>query len=124
MPKFIVNNTFQFGGDIRQAGSVLTISKADLEKELAKGKHPKRGTWLSGLLNHCEPEDDAAAELIAGEIAEEESEKPEDDAAAEADVRLAEIREEMDKMGAAWDRRWKLPRMENELVMAKKVRGE
>lgn len=122
MPKFIVNDTFQFGGDIRQAGSVLTISKADLENELAKGKHPKRGTWLSGLLNHCEPEDDAAAEQISGEIAEEE--KLEDAAAAEQDVRLAEVRAEMDKMGAAWDRRWKLSRMENELVMAKKVRGE
>ena len=115
MPRFIVNDTFQFGGEIRQAGAVLTISKADLELELAKGKHPKRGTWLSGLLNHCEPEDDAAAEQISDEIAEE---KP------EGDARLTEVRAEMDKMGAAWDRRWKLPRMENELVMAKKVRGE
>jgi len=122
MTQFIVNDTFQFGGDIRQAGSVLTISKADLEKELAKGKHPKRGTWLSGLLNHCEPEDDAAAEMVAGEIATEK--KSDEEIADEDAARIDDVRAEMDAMGAAWDRRWKLPRLENELVMAKKVRGE
>lgn len=112
MPKFIVNETFQFMGDIRQAGSVLTISKVDLEKELALGKHPKNGKYLSGLLNHCEPEDDAAVETVANA-------EPVDE---EAD-RIVVIQAEMDKMGAAYDRRWQLPRLENELVKAKKIRG-
>lgn len=112
MQKFIVTETFQFGGDIRKAGSILTISKDDLEKELALGKHPKNGKYLSGLLNHCEPEDDATAETVAdAEPGDEEA------------VRMAFIQAEMDKMGAAYDRRWQLPRMENELVKAKKTRG-
>ncbi len=125
MPKFHVDKTFQFGGDIRQAGSILTISKADLEKEIARGrkdvKQPdgsvkQTGKWLSGLLNHCSPEDDGAAATVAETVAEDE---PGDEEAA----RIATIRAEMDEMGAAWDRRWKLPKLENELVKAKKVRG-
>jgi len=109
MPKFIVNKTFQFAGDIRQAGSVLIISKADLEREKALGKHPTNGKYLSGLLNHCESDDD--------EI------EPEVEKIDEETDRIAEIRAEMDEMGASYDRRWKLSRIENELVMAKKKRG-
>lgn len=116
MPRFIVNNTFQFGGEIRRAGSILTISKADLEKEFARGMHPKNGKYLSGLLIHCEPDDDGAAVAVAENV-------PQDDAGDEEAERIATIRSEMDEMGAAYDRRWKLPRLENELVMAKKTRG-
>ena len=120
MPQFIVNDTFQFMGDVRKSGSVLTISKADLAAEVAKGKHPTRGTWLSGLLNHCSPEDDSAAAALGVPI------DSDDDGADDADeeaLRTATVRAEMDEMGAAYDRRWKLPRLENELVKAKKVRG-
>lgn len=120
MPQFIVNDTFQFMGDVRKSGSVLTISKADLAAEVAKGKHPTRGTWLSGLLNHCSPEDDAALDALGKPLKDEDAVVDEADEEAS---RTATIRAEMDEMGAAYDRRWKLPKLENELIKAKKTRG-
>lgn len=121
--QFIVVNDFKFGGVIRKSGSVLTVQKKDVQSEITKGKKQikqadgtfKDGNWLSGLLNHCTPDDDEAELLIFGEVKEAE-EVSEDD-------RIAEIYAEMDKLGAAYDRRWKLARLENELVKAKKLNG-
>jgi hypothetical protein len=130
MPKFIVIDTFLFGGSIRRAGALLTISKADLEAEKAKGKKKikkadgslvETKTWLSGILNHCEPEDDAAAEVLSVKL---DPKKTEEDIASETQDRIDEIYKEMDELGIAYDRRWKLPKLENELVKAKKIRGE
>lgn len=116
--EFIVREMCQVGGEIRREGSVLTMGKSDVKRELALGKHGKTGKWISAILNHCEPADDETYEMIFGKAPEE----PEGTPTTDAD-RVETIRVEMDEMGAAYDRRWKLPRMENELVMAKKTRG-
>ena len=130
MPKFIVVDTFQFGGSVRQAGAILTIAKAELEAEIAKGKKKikkadgtivETKTWLSGILNHCEPEDEDAADSIDVKLAPKKSEE---EIADEIEARVDEIYKEMDELGISYDRRWKLPRLENELVKAKKIRGE
>ena len=66
MPEFIVREMCQVGGEIRREGSVLTMSKNDVKKEISLGKHPKNGKWLSAILNHCEPADDDTYALIFG----------------------------------------------------------
>lgn len=118
MPEFIVREMCQVGGEIRREGSVLTMGKADVKREIALGKHPKSGKWLSAILNHCEPNDDDTYEMVFGEAPEE----PEDNTAKDA-ARVEEIRAEMDELGVSWDRRWQLKRLENELVAAKKIKG-
>ncbi len=60
--KFIITEKFKFGDSVYNAGEILTISEADLEKEVAKGKHPTNGTWLSGVLNHGRKLDEAVQE--------------------------------------------------------------
>ena len=116
--EFIVREMCQVGGEIRREGSVLTMGKADVKRELALGKHSKTGKWISDILNHCEPADDETYEMIFGKAPEE----PEDTPTTDAD-RVEGIRAEMDDLGVSWDRRWQLKRLENELVVAKKLKG-
>jgi hypothetical protein len=120
---FIVINDFKFQGIIRKSGSVIDVQKKDVEIEIAKGKKQitqedgtiKVGNWLSGLLNHCAPDDEEAELLISGEVKEKTVDK--------TVSRIQEIYAEMDELGAAYDRRWRIERLENELVKAKKLNG-
>lgn len=120
MPKFIVENTFQFNGLVRRAGSTLEIDKAMLAAEIEQGVHMS-GRPMSGLLNHCIPGDDATAELCKGinmpvpvvEMTEEEKQE-----------KIDAFRAEMDAIGAAYDRRWGLARMEREAQKARIEKGQ
>jgi len=120
--KFHVERTFQYGGRIIREGSKIDVSKADLEKELLRGKHPKLKVWLSGLLNYCIPADDDTAAFLSKatgvqfDVAEEESEE-------ESPDEITSLRESFDGIGAAYDRRWGLQKLRNELLKAKKVKG-
>ncbi len=123
MPRFYVNENFQFRGQINRAGMILTTSDDDVKVEIAKGLHPKTKRPMSGLLSHCSPADDKTAALLADvegavkEVVEQEEELTDDES------ELTAARQEMDALGAAYDRRWGLPRMQNELIKARKLRG-
>lgn len=116
MSEFYVKESFQFGAGIRRAGTTIEVSDIYVEAEKAKGRH-KNGKWLSPLLNHCLPDDDATAVLLG------EEKKPEDVAEDEAVERISQIKKELESMGATFDNRWNLKRFEAELVKAKKIRG-
>ena len=120
--KFHVERTFQYGGRIIREGSMIDANKADVEKEVARGRHPKLNVFLSGLLNYCTPADDETARFLSKatgvqfDVAEEESEE-------ESPDEITSLRESFDEIGAAYDRRWGLLKLRNELLKAKKVKG-
>lgn len=115
--KFIVVDNFQVGAGVNKSGNQLIISESSVQERMKLGKHPKTGKWIDGVLNHCEPADDFTAGLLGEELkAKEGSEEEVADA-------IGAIKKEMDEMGAAYDRRWKLDRLKIELVKAKKERG-
>lgn len=146
MPKLFIRQNFQFAGKVyrtnEDGNEILTIGVSRIKEEIAKGKHPKTGKWLSGVLNHCEPADTLARRLILGEdsdpdeveaeVAEaEESEHKDPEGAVIEDPELdpeSEERQaiyaEFDRIGKAYDRRWKLQTLRNNLVKAKKETGE
>lgn len=125
MLKFLVNNTFQFAGNVRRDGSVLEITKAELTTEIEKGKHKKTGKPLSGLLNHCSPADEETAEFMASGEAKKEvvAEKEEDEEGESAKKELDALRDGMDALGVAYDRRWGREKLSNELKKAKIIKG-
>ena len=57
-------------------------------------------------------------EGAAKEVVQQEDDEPVDSV-----EELEAAREEMDKMGAAYDRRWGLQKMKNEVTKAKRSRG-
>jgi hypothetical protein len=136
MAKLMVAESF-IHKDVRyNAGTILTVSNDDLKAEIAKGFHPnppgkdkktdprKNGRYLSGLMTHCTPADDATAAFISKETGQEVAVA--DDGEEDADTLMADIaslRSEFDAMGAAFDNRWGVPRLRNELIKAKKERG-
>lgn len=121
MPKFLVNELFQYGGLIRRDGQIITITEDALKEEAAKGKHEKTGKFLSGLLNHCVPADEKTAGLIEKltgvkqEVPEEMDDKDDDE--------VTPLRKEFDEMGAAYDPRWGVNKLKRELIKEKKLRG-
>ena len=123
MPVFIANDVFQWNGKVRRQDEEITVNSATVKDEIEKGRH-KNGKFLSGLLNHCSPGDDATEELIAEAVESgtfnPKREQPDDEAIA---VRAAEIRKEMDLIGAAYDNRWGIKKLEQALIMAQKERG-
>lgn len=121
MPKFIVKYPFQFGGLVRREESILTIDKSDLEVEMAMGRHPDNGKPISGLLNHCEPADDATAEFVGDFYVQKD--KPAPPTWEEKEAELAAIRKEFDDIGAAYHPGWTTGRLKKELIRAKKERG-
>ena len=121
--KFHVERTFQFKERIIREGSTIDVLKADVEKEIAKGKHPKYAkVFLSGLLNYCMPANDETAAFVSKgtgvkiEAAEEESD-------GESPDEITSLRTSFDELGAAYDRRWGLEKLRNELLKAQKLRG-
>ena len=121
MPEFIVREISQIGGEIRREAAILTMSKNDVKREMALGKHAKSGKWMSAILNHCEPNDDDTYELIFGKPPDEE--EPEEEKQIKEAARIDAIRAEMDDLGVSWDRRWQLKRLETELIIARKLKG-
>ena len=122
--KFHVERTFQFKERIIREGSTIEVLKADVEKEIAKGKHPKQvGVFLSGLLNYCLPADEETAAFVSKgmgvkvEVVEEENDE-------ESPDEITSLRVAFDEIGAAYDRRWGLQKLRNELLKAKKTRGQ
>ncbi len=122
--KFHVERTFQFSGRIIREGNTIEVTKAVVEAEIAKGKHSRYpAVFLSGLLNYCMPADEETAVFVSTgtgikiDVAEMESEdeNPVDEITA--------LRSEFDELGAAYDRRWGLEKLRNELLKARKVRG-
>lgn len=122
--KFLVSRSFIFGDNVRREGSILTIAGDELAAEVEKGVHPKTGRPMSALLNHCEPENEAADEAIntlraEGAMIPEQPKYP----PTKEDDGIESMRKEMDDMGAAYDRRWGLKKLQMELTKAKKIRG-
>jgi hypothetical protein len=125
-----VSDTFLFNGSVYRSGSILTVSESQLAEEIERGVHPnpkkdprKVERYLSGVLTHCSPADDATAKFISKatgqevEVPEEEEEKKDDPS------ELGALHKEFDEMGAAYDKRWGLQKTQNELLKAKKNRG-
>jgi hypothetical protein len=121
MAQFIATKSFEFKGAVRREGALLTMDNEDVKKEIALGRHTDTDRPVSGILNHCIPADDATNELCKEFISvqEKEEEPTEEDIAA----RVKEIQDELDKIGVAFHRGWKLPRLEKELKKAKKEKG-
>ena len=121
MPKFLVNNTFQFYGHVRRDGSTLEITKADLTAELEKGNHKVTNKPLSGLLNHCSPADNETAELMASRGIKKEEKESEDEESSKREIDI--IKEKMDAMGVAYDNRWGREKLRQEFKKAKIIKG-
>lgn len=123
--KFIVNETFQYGAGVKRTDEIIELSVDLVKIAMAKGKitriDKKTGKttekWASGLLNHCSPIDDFTAELVGKEKVELEASETE-----EAE-RVALIKKELTALDVPYDGRWKLKKLETELIRAKKERG-
>jgi hypothetical protein len=114
---FMVAENFQMGAGAKRVGDIITVSEGFVEQQIKLGKHPKTKKWMSSVLNHCDPVDDFTAELVGVEKKAKEA-GPE-----EIEERISAIQKEFDEIKVAFDRRWKLPRYELELMKAKKERG-
>ncbi|MDA3835561.1 MAG: hypothetical protein PF495_19490 [Spirochaetales bacterium] len=126
--KLIANENFQVRG-MHRAGVTLTVSKQMLTDELKKGRHPNeirgRHAWMSGLIEHCTPANDETANFISEFTGEKEVETdhPKHDENDNSDE-IREIRAKFDAIGKAYDKRWQLERLRNEIVKAEKAVGE
>lgn len=124
--KLIVNENFQFRG-MHRAGTTLTVPESVLEAEIEKGKHPNkirgRHRWLSGLLEHCTPANQETSDFI--ELMTDEKFPPVQESGDEEDHsdEIRDIRAEFDLMGKAYDKRWQIKRLRDELVKAKREFG-
>ena len=123
--QFQVTETFQFRGEVRRAGAILEITEADVKAEVAKGKGEgrKKDRYISGLLNHCVPADDATAALVSKLTGKKAEVAKEEEAETAPEDEIEEIRKEFDEIGAAYDPRWKIARLKTELLKSKKERG-
>lgn len=128
MANFNVNNNFQFGGGVQRAGLILEVGDSMVITEAEKGLH-ESGKPLSGLLNHCTPADDATARLVAkylkgAKVEKEEKVELSDEEKAEIAIKekeeIAAIHKEMDELGKAYDKRWKLKRLTQAVIQARK----
>ena len=129
MPKFFVNEAFQFKGQVIREGTILTVTESDVKREADRGYHEQKAAknierHLSGLITHCAPADDATAKQLSKALGKE-VQGPEEEVDAEEETANAveAIQAEFDKIGAAYDKRWNLSKLENELRKAKKLRG-
>ena len=112
--------SFQHKGRVVRCGesvedATLSVSAGELRDAVDLGKHPVSGKWLSPLLNHCVPADRDAEEFF-GEKAKKEEKKDDSE-------EIETLRAEFDQIGKSYDKRWQLPRLQNELAKAKKEVG-
>ena len=121
MPKLLVNDAFKHGGRAYRAGTVIVLPGDELQAEIERGKHGITGRWISGVLNHCAPADDETARFLSKTTGEEVAAAVEEDETdSDADAILA-ARAEFEEVGAAYDNRWGLKRLQQELIKARKV---
>ncbi len=107
--KFRAKVNCQFNGRFVRSGSVIDVDKI-VECE-CQGKDKKCKCKGSGRIDpphHFEQIDRVKEVKESEEKAKSEAEE------------IEEIRKEMDEIGAAYDRRWKLPKMKDALIAAKK----
>lgn len=122
--RFISRNNFQFGGIVRREDSVLTISEHELQIEIDKGVHPITKRPMSSLLNHCEPADEATAEMIKSvKVSAPVKKKAVAVISDEDKAKITEIQAEMFELGLAFDRRWGLEKIQQEFSKLKKEKG-
>lgn len=143
MAKFRVDTNFQFGGAIRVAESFLIVDDAAVITEIKKGIHEVTKKPISGLLNHCSPANEKTARLLKkGKIEKEIVEDPKDedieDEESEDDVGEEQIDlptdiedNEIERLyaifeakGFAYDKRWKVARLKDELKKKQKETGK
>ncbi len=146
MPKLYILNNFQHKGKVfrtnEDGDAILSLSVGQIKEEIARGKHPTSGKWMSGVLNHCAPADVISRRLILGEQPDpdeleaelEEAEETEtDESEGEVlpggstpdpeDEEREAIYAEFKRIGKACDKRWKLTTLRNNLAKAKKETG-
>jgi len=137
-----VLRTFQHAGHFIRAGeepedATITVPADEFREERDRGRNPETGRWLSGLLNHCEPADQVAAQIFeedpgtpgppSSKAKSARSTGLRQQAKAErnpeVEKELEELWAEFDAIGKAYDRRWSLARTRQELTRAKKEVG-
>lgn len=125
MAKFFVNENFQFGGSLRRAGATLTVDDFEAVAEQKKGKNEDTGKPMSGLINHCSPDDEHTEDLLAGKV------KPKKDPATAQKEELEDaknkeikrLREAFKDLGKAFNPKWAIDKLQKELKNAKKETG-
>lgn len=120
MPTLFIVESFQYNGKVYRCGetatdATLSVSLGELKEEAKRGRHEKTGNWLSPILNHCMPGDKDSEEIFGYEV----EKKVEKDDTEE----IEKLRAEFDDIGKAYDKRWQLKRLQNELLKAKKEAG-
>ena len=124
--KLIVNENFQYRG-FRRVGTILTLASMILVDEFKKGKHPETGKYISGLLEHCSPADKETEnflnKLLNGEKVEVSS-KVTANNDSDNGKEIRDLWAEFETLGTAYDRRWGVDRLRNELKKAKILAGQ
>jgi hypothetical protein len=133
MATLFVLRSFQYNGQMIRGGEMpedatLTVSDEELERERKRGRHPRTKRWLSPLLNHCQPADNATAQIMGEPSVSREADSEGETGGEglgehEDESKLEDLRAEFDKIGKAFDRRWGLGRLRRELTKAKKEVG-
>ena len=125
--KLIVNETFQHNG-VHREGAILTVSQSYLENEIKKGRKKRkkfnRYPWISGIMEHCTAANDKTADFL-NEFSDTKVKVKENPAREEDDAEeILDIRAEFDKLGKAYDKRWGIKRLRNEIIKARIEAGE
>lgn len=121
MHSFVSLNAFIHRGERIKEGIVLDVRDEDLIHEISLGK-TANGRYVSGLLNHCDPANDATADRIFA-LESENLPKPKEDVKAPTDnevkAEIESIRIELGKLGKTFHHKWGLPKLKEELAKAK-----
>lgn len=127
--KLLVIENFQHNGPMRD-GMTLDVSKDTMLEELSLGTHPVTNKWMSGLLNHCIPANDATSQFILknlpkGVNPEDIGVEPAVELESEQDdtEEFNELWGQFEDIGKAYDKRWGLDRLREELKKAKHETG-
>lgn len=117
MAKLTVNQSFPFQGVVRRTDTILELGDSILKKELEKGYHPeKKDRFISPLLNHCSPADAHTAKLMKVDFEEDVIDTEDGD-------EIPGLQAEFDAIGKAYDKRWGVKKLKDELIKAKKATG-
>ena len=117
--RYVAISKCQYDRRIWLPGNILEFSGEPVACPVCKGEKKVNGVpcaKCSGT-GRCVPPHHFMP-LGSKEVSVEQNGSPVIDA-----DQISAIREEMNEMGAAYDRRWKLDKMKNALIAAKKERG-
>lgn len=120
--KLIANTAFQFRG-IRREGATLTVADAILKEEIKKGKHPKSGHWMSGLLEHCTPANQETADFIEKFTGKKNTPVVKKGDEVDNSQEIREIRAELETLGVAFHPKLGLPKLRLAIIKARKETG-